>query len=85
MPKVPLDSFELESRKTISAFRKFILYLREGKRLETGVEKGKMGEKMFATEAGKKKRKVMCCVTGPRRPAHASGQARGLLGNSVQK
>lgn len=24
----------------------------------------------------------MCHVTGPRRPAHASGQARGFLGNS---
>lgn len=45
MPKVLLDSVELESRKNVSAFRKFILYLREGKRLETGVKKGKMGGK----------------------------------------
>lgn len=33
--KVLLDSVELESRKTVPAFRKLILHLREGMGLET--------------------------------------------------
>lgn len=48
--KVLLDSVELESRKTIPAFRKLILHLREGMGLETGKQQQK-----FVIKTGGKK------------------------------
>lgn len=45
-----------------------------------GLETGVTGKKMFVSKARKKGR-VMYHVTGSRSPAHASGQAHGLLGN----
>lgn len=69
----------------VSAFRKFILYLRDGKGLETGVIGGCLQVTQFAKNClqvtQKKKGRVMYHVTGSRRPAHASGQIHGLLGN----
>ena len=43
--KVLLDSVELESKKTIPAFRKLILHLREGMGLETGITTTKVCNK----------------------------------------
>lgn len=58
LQKVLLDSVELESRKTISAFRGGRLYLREGKGLETGVTEKK---KCLPLKQEKKMKSYVSC------------------------
>ena len=71
--KVLLDSVELESRKTIPAFRKLILLLREGMGLETGITTTKVCNK------NRGKKRVMGHEWALQARLCKRSEARGLL------